>query len=272
MLQAKSIDQQLFAQPYVNGQWRVHSMFKKSLNLQAQRNKDLVMVTYQDAKVPHGITVSQRDYEQLTAQLTIDTSIMIQQRVLYFPQAALFFQHANSYETTWSANGVDFEREHLFSVIKQVIQETGFQEALQQVFISQHTYYQAIDALRDDSFCAQQQAIDYLIGRGFGLTPTGDDMLVGYLLACCFTNQQNQRLLTYLKHTLITVDDLTTDVSRHYLLQAIAGNFSQTYTNIGWCRDQQTAKNVIQTILAIGHTSGADFLAGFIRSLLQDNQ
>ncbi|WP_430611308.1 DUF2877 domain-containing protein [Enterococcus sp. DIV0876] len=268
MLEAQSVDQQLFAHTYVNGLWHVHSMFKNSFNLQNQQSKQLIMLTFQSVRVPHGITVSYADYLQLTAQLRVDMPIMAQQRVLYFPQAALSFQDAYSYETTWSASEQSVDQNHLFSVIKQVEKETGFQEPLQQVFTSRHAFYQAIDSLHDRSFYKQRQAIDFLIGRGIGLTPTGDDMLVGTLLARYLTQQQDQRLDNYLKRKITAVHDLTTDVSQHYLLQAIEGNFSQTYAKVGRCRDQQTAKDVIQTIFAIGHTSGADFLAGFVRSLL----
>ncbi len=272
MLHVERADAQLFTQTFVNGLLHVHSVFKRSINLQDFRSKQLIMLTFQSAEVPHCMVVSYEDFVSLKSELKVGTQIILQQRILYFPKTALSFQHANAFVTSLAVPKQVLNLQCLSFVIQQIENVTGFQEPLQQVFTSRNPFYQAVDDLHSSSFYQQRLAIDFLIGRGIGLTPTGDDMLLGYLVASCLTQRQNLRLAAYLKRKLTTVKDLTTDVSLHYLLQAIDGNFSQTYAQIGRCRDQQTTEIVLKSILLTGHTSGADFLAGVMRSLFPIKQ
>jgi hypothetical protein len=94
-------------------------------------------------------------------------------------------------------------------------------------------------------------------------------MLVGHLLARRVMGQEDTRLVAYLQRRLLTVNDLTTDVSKHYLLHALTGAFNQSALSLTRCTDSAAFSQVIKEILAIGHTSGADFLAGFARSIDQ---
>jgi len=269
MIQAKWIDQALFEPAFINGNWLVHSVFQHSFNLQDPRQDQLICVSKQAARVPKGMILAADDYAALATGLVAGTTLLVQQRVIHFPHHRLSFQKAAQFTTTFPAGTVPFDRELFWSTLQNVTEKTGIQEAVSATIRSNHPFYDAIDQLCKPSFKEQRQAVAYLVGRGVGLTPTGDDMLVGHLLARRVMGQEDTRLVAYLQRRLLTVNDLTTDVSKHYLLHALTGAFNQSALSLTKCTDSVAFSQVIKEILAIGHTSGADFLAGFARSIDQ---
>ncbi len=110
-------------------------------------------------------------------------------------------------------------------------------------------------------------ALKFFIGRGLGLTPSGDDILLGFgiVLVACNKDRDFKRLLaTSLIHT--------TDVSRAYLQAFIDGHCNVVARHlISLLGDEKTKPEDIQkTLLNLsdyGHTSGADTLLG-IKSAL----
>ena len=93
-----------------------------------------------------------------------------------------------------------------------------------------------------------------LAGYGPGLTPAGDDMLMGVLygLQVWAIEQRWSDLI------VATAVPRTTTLSGAFLMAAAAGEAS-----IAWHNLANGHANAIEQILAIGHTSGADAWAGF---------
>ncbi len=93
-------------------------------------------------------------------------------------------------------------------------------------------------------------------------------MLVGHLLARRVMGQEDTRLVAYLQRRLLTVNDLTTDVSKHYLLHARQAHSinrhypDQVYRFSGFFPSNQRDTSDRSYL-------GADFLAGFARSIDQ---
>ena len=88
----------------------------------------------------------------------------------------------------------------------------------------------------------------YLTGRGKGLTPSGDDILVGFALI--------QHL--YTGNVELKYGDLTTDISRQYFKA-----FNESYINQYLIElFSGNIKKTICNITQIGHTSGYDLLFG----------
>ncbi|MEY8371211.1 DUF2877 domain-containing protein [Aerococcaceae bacterium 50-4] len=110
--------------------------------------------------------------------------------------------------------------------------------------------------------------VSYLVGRGRGLTPSGDDMLVGYLsLMWQFAPERAKLLAQKLKEVHLS----TTDVSRAYLLAATERHFStplfkyyQAVTALyeGRENDLRDLEAKISWIMKVGHTSGQDMTYG----------
>jgi hypothetical protein len=111
-----------------------------------------------------------------------------------------------------------------------------------------------------------QVATRKLSGLGGGLTPAGDDFLVGtvYALWTCFPDAQAASLATAVAAEAVP---LTTTLSAGWLAAAGRRQAGQPWHDlIGALAAGQTEaiQPAVQAILATGHTSGADALAGFL--------
>lgn len=99
----------------------------------------------------------------------------------------------------------------------------------------------------------------WLIGCGPGLTPSGDDMLIGMLAVF--------HAVAWPVHLFLPPNDqlvsLTTSVSYSYLNSARVGEFSTPLLKVMRClQSGRGALPAIQRLLKTGHTSGADMMLG----------
>lgn len=107
-----------------------------------------------------------------------------------------------------------------------------------------------------------------LIGCGGGLTPAGDDYLVGSMAALWL----NKRPLPNLPPDL---ERRTTAVSRAYLQAACQGHFAEPWHQLGDAMEQGdvgACAQAIKWIAQTGATSGLDALAGFAQTVQTLNE
>lgn len=107
-----------------------------------------------------------------------------------------------------------------------------------------------------------------LAGLGPGLTPAGDDFLVGALHALWAINGTNQAV--ELSETIVDVaDPRTTQLSAAWLRAAARGEACERWHRLIDALLSGNAKAIssaARCIIATGHTSGADTLTGFVMS------
>ncbi|MBP7527671.1 MAG: DUF2877 domain-containing protein [Syntrophorhabdaceae bacterium] len=113
---------------------------------------------------------------------------------------------------------------------------------------------------------------DKLVGLGPGLTPAGDDLLVGFLAShriLCSPFWQTA-LLPEVRHRLEATLSATTRVSSALLGLALEGTFSEIifdlFESFLFRPDEVTAQ--IRALLGIGHTSGSDLLTGITLGIM----
>lgn len=102
-----------------------------------------------------------------------------------------------------------------------------------------------------------------LVGFGEGLTPAGDDCVVGALAAV-------QRLSpAWLSTNAAQADRLveaartrTTDLARDFLLEALDGRFAEPVLDLLTALSDDRAEDAARRLLSMGATSGADTLCG----------
>ena len=114
-----------------------------------------------------------------------------------------------------------------------------------------------------------------LVGLGAGLTPSGDDLLVGYLagLWCTVQNRRERmQFISSLGKTVIRLSRLTTDISRNYLYHASRGQFSSRLADLAHviCRGENSDRLfiTIESAMQVGHTSGMDSVTGLLLGLV----
>jgi hypothetical protein len=120
---------------------------------------------------------------------------------------------------------------------------------------------------------AAARAVHRLIGWGEGLTPAGDDFLVGHLAAWArFARGDEERcFLDRLGAVIVASKRRTTPIAAHLLRLAAQGHFAAAILNL---RDALLCENrrdrvsmAIDHALDQGATSGADMVSGLLSAL-----
>jgi Protein of unknown function (DUF2877) len=111
-------------------------------------------------------------------------------------------------------------------------------------------------------------AVSDLIGLGPGLTPSGDDFLVGALAALDALGQTNIRAV--LGRAVVAAADRTSPLSASLLRAAAAGHVSENLHTMVAALVTSDADAAIAAAARFGHTSGFDALAGAVVTLSGD--
>jgi hypothetical protein len=121
------------------------------------------------------------------------------------------------------------------------------------------------DGLRRRDLTALTEGTRQLAGLGFGLTPSGDDILVGTLLALAVSQPEDAEIIR--KVIIAAAAGRSPKISSAYIQAAARGEANETWHRLlalmpdGHPSDLISA---IRTTMAVGETSGADMLAGFL--------
>jgi hypothetical protein len=121
---------------------------------------------------------------------------------------------------------------------------------------------------------ADDNGIGALIGLGTGLTPSGDDLLTGYMAGLwCTSKGRSERLnfLSNLGEVVIRLAKGTNDISRTYLYHAARGQVSSRLFNLADAictgSDPQQVRDCARSAMRAGHTSGMDTVTGLLFGL-----
>ena len=128
-----------------------------------------------------------------------------------------------------------------------------------------------LQATRDLHVHAATRAIGPLIGLGAGLTPSGDDFLVGYLAGLWSSIMRVPSRLAFIASLgkgLLRVVQRTNDISGAFLKSAIKGHFAEILATlaqgIAEGRDLENLRNATRAALAVGSSSGFDGVLGLL--------
>jgi hypothetical protein len=123
-----------------------------------------------------------------------------------------------------------------------------------------------VDALASPDVARLRGVLLRLVGNGVGLTPSGDDAIVGIIavLHRCVSPNVSPRALDALAVALEPVLDRTTAISAHFLRLALRGEFGERLVTVvdACCTPSGPDAEALDRLLATGATSGADALAG----------
>lgn len=111
-----------------------------------------------------------------------------------------------------------------------------------------------------------QSAASGFRGRGFGLTPAGDDFNAGLLMGLFIRQQIEKKELSKIRSCIYHNSMDKNLLVNTFLLQAERGWFDENWQNLllELCENCSDLESAVDDILAQGETSGADTLAGFL--------
>lgn len=269
---------------------RVHSIFENGINL-AMEDALIFVGTTKNGRVPFGIHMGQesvrrlRFYIKFNDEVVARTPDMLQFCHPQYPvtldlsQATPFHYeigacryssfldlfHVDTFMKTcltWGmTTGLDVEWDRFLA--------SDYRPGDRQYATIRQTE-QLLDALLSDEVQAIEAPLRYFLGRGPGLTPSGDDFLIGLLAVHRLTGAFNSAFVPILHHILET-EAITTDVSKAYLLHALHGRFSDKITrvlNAMVMKDASYFQTRLSLLLQTGHSSGIDTAFGIANAIM----
>ena len=272
----------------------IHSVFQKVVNLKTDSPWMITIANYEQKNLPYGLlcNTTGMDFRNF---LIAGQPVVVDDKKLNFIDTPIDidFSHATpwlpAYQKTFNSRHLGHIKDRLdwlkhFSQIhasgkgltslSKVIDElvTG-----QPIYLSTRLEQKAvngiadvIDGLRQHDYQRIVMGGQNLIGLGVGLTPSGDDLLIGLLLSVIAANQDPIR-----KVALNATRDLsaishykTTDMSVNQYHIASEGYFSERFVDVMESiinlEDQTILEKKADFMISFGETSGLETLIGLL--------
>lgn len=256
--------------------WFLHSTYQRTFNLTNENKDALILVAPMNYPcLPGGIYLPRDLFKEVFAEIEQLKKVTLHenQLVFFWEQKTVTLQLQAIFDSKLKEKATVLTSECLFlQKIQDSPQITGFDQPLSAFAKAETLPFKAeIEGLFSSEIKEKEKSLNYFVGRGRGLTPSGDDFLLGWLFV--------QQLLGETKKNDILLKEkaespyYTTDVSRHYLRQAANHHYSEALLQLGKYlvepTNETTMAQGIAEILEHGHTSGADSLAGIAATLIE---
>jgi hypothetical protein len=284
-----------YAVPAGNFAASVHSVFQSALNLRLKKNNGLLLTLLAsgEGELPQGIRLdTPKDFSFEDFQTS--QPAVCKDSILHFENSSLTIQLSGA--RRWKCDLPALK----FDVTTPTVSATWslVWEALNKRQISLGSEIVAGDLLRSDKSpqrivsrksgealralvnatrryeLTDPSPANSLIGLGPGLTPSGDDLLVGYLAGLwCTVRGKSERaqFIASLGKTIIRLSRQTNDISRTYLYHAARGQVSSRLANLAEAisdgENLERLLKIAESAMRVGHTSGMDAVTGLLMGL-----
>lgn len=281
-----------YAVPSGNFDASVHSVFQSALNLRWHASDTLLtLLASGEANLPQGIRLdAPKDFtfeifsegEKVTCrdgtlQLNAFTIDLCRARRWECDLPALKIDTTNpAVAAAWSFVWGALNRRQKLSNAEIIAEDLLRHDEAKPIGIAR----KACEAMRNLVSTAQRydladtSAIKSLIGLGSGLTPSGDDLLAGFMsgLWCTVRDQSEQiKFVSDLGRVIIHQSEKTNDISRTYLYHAVQGQVSSRLADLAGAISRGETPNhladIAEAAMQVGHTSGMDTVTGLLIGL-----
>jgi Protein of unknown function (DUF2877) len=283
-----------YAIPYVDFNATIHSVFRTALNLRpADSDLLLTLVVSSEADLPQGIRLGTPD-DFSFEQLCVGKDVFYRNCSLVFEKSTLVVElsQGKRWQCNLPALSIDLTNPAVrdaWMFVWQLLSERQVRwgaEFIAQCLLDTAGSTQSAISLRTGEAVRllieatrnfqldDPSALTRLIGLGTGLTPCGDDFLIGYLAGLWSTVRgfvERRRFVSQLGQAVIRLSGRTNDISRTYLHHAAWGQVSSRLDFLA--RAISTPESPGQLMLATesamqsGHTSGMDAVTGLLFGL-----
>lgn len=227
----------------------IHSVFNKGFNIINEHQELIFVGTAENGLFPFGINVDAQTKMQLLDDIQVGSEVKMKHHCLYF----------STHIVRLNGDVINFK--------DRFIKNTAFIDELKKIDFSEYEdtdfNKQQVDLLLTDLTSDNDEGmLRYFIGRGSGLTPTGDDILVGMLFVHSITP-----FITPTKRALIKKilqEDCTTLVSKQFLNLALEGVFSSRLTDL---LNESNPSLSMMHLLNVGSSSGKDTAYGIFSAI-----
>lgn len=256
-------------------QWYVHSIFKNGLNL-INENRLLFIGTDKNGSLPFALHLSFKDTKELLKVVEIGALFLYDSiaDVFKYQTFVLSFEYTRLYNSELLKQQKLSLRqvEKVWVKTSEVIEYNGFQERLPLALkdTTSQAFRKAGVGLFSTETSKIRESLLFFIGRGVGLTPSGDDFLVGLLSVDSGFSLLDSHFRPILLD-LLKSKERTTLVGTTYLYYAIEHMYSTTLLSFANELSTNHKGNQIKVdfkqILSNGSTSGLDTMTGILIGL-----
>lgn len=227
---------------------RFHSIFDKGLNLIV----DETLVFISEAHVPFGITLHPHMFQYFKF-VNEHTRIVHYHQQIHFDDLILDYGMAQVLDYTLNTVSDIRYASVLYNFLINKENETGLGMPLNKV--------KDIQKIQGFYTRDYHHGVHYLCGRGKGLTPSGDDILLGVLACMQLFDRVDPKYVAAL-NTLNP--DQTTAISNTYLYYAKRKQYAHVLREFLRSIEFGSLDTQMQCVLQYGHTSGIDTMAGIL--------
>jgi len=261
------------------GRASVHSIFERAANLELSGQRLVVLLDAQCSNVPHGLRLPAHAWREVRACLHVGTAVYFEPSVLRFVCGDLTvdLSGANRWHVDLTKTRIDWRDERVVRAFAAAC--TASQASAARTNDPIAVLYSrrlsrvlpllkiAIEQLR---VAAAVEQLQQLVGLGSGLTPSGDDFIVGCLAGLAISTQDERERLRFLADITASLEiSNTTLISRQHLSDACRLLFAQPLAELAVAIAAAAADVParLNAALAVGAHSGADGVAGLLFGL-----
>jgi len=249
---------------------KVHSKFDKGLNLQF--DDDLVFISsVENPLAAFGLNLEKAKLERILESVRIDDLVINKEnRLIFYSVDGTMQVYYNNVEEI----NLNFPKikcgicEIGNTKLYQYLESIAF-EKLIGIDLDEKTVQYIELLLKSDKSDLDLNfiSISFFAGRGKGLTPSGDDLLIGFTMALMMFGE-----FDIWKKSLASwvTKNTTTMISVAYLRALLKGYVSANFIRLLKLIDDREIDNIEKTVkdvMSFGHTSGCDTLFGFLLGL-----
>lgn len=248
----------------------VHSIFQKALNLMDEENHLYTLLSEEMDDGPMAVTLPIRSFETLSIKK--NQELLLTKEAIYCPSQRFSLEKAVSFSLSfpsydpspWCYGHIEetenlLERENLHGT-------SPFEKAMD--FLLKERLREVLESFHRNDPMEIAAASKKLLGLGPGLTPSGDDILLGILLVLNLPGNPYKKHLQVFVRVLEEAGEETNYLSLQGLKRAQEGYVRRILLDfIRAILEEKDIEKERQKVIGIGHTSGQDILRGVLSLL-----
>lgn len=268
---------------YSNGTLKIHSIFNKVINIQIENR--LVCIAYNEEHIPpFGVVINKNDFDYLANRINKDTVLILNGNKLKFadnimvdlliwkePQIQYF--NIDGIEKSNVKQNTDFLR----SIVELNNWECGFEHSFSDIMDSIIGRTKYLEEFEEKVCCVLNidyidekklhEFFNYFLGRGKGLTPSGDDLIIGLLAVYNNSYIKINIINKALEDFIVEKPHITTRISYEYIYYALRNEFSSCINKLIFSLFHENKSKVLENVNIVrkfGNTSSVDTIIGII--------
>ncbi len=260
--------------------WIVHSVFRQTINLISDHEDLITITTHKSSLMPYSLVTSADCFEHYKDK--IHQTALVSEHEIMISHDLRFKLNGEIKSSKLPVLKMEIiNQEQLLSNIERL--QTFFSKsytlgsfyidslaspynlALQQTLIERTRAF--CEAVKNQNDKAALDAGTLLLGLGAGLTPSGDDYLVGFFAVLFFCSYRS-KAIQQLAHDLAqNARESTNIISATYIKSASEKRFKKEISNLVqsvYQTDENLIAQSLSQLLEVGSTSGTDITQGIL--------